>query len=73
MTLPVLTKRADERFLTHRLKSTSLAGIAAALVCAGLWGWNYYGKGEFRRDLFAVLVTAAVVKVAAMLYYRFTD
>ncbi len=73
MTLPFVRLAVDERFLMHRLRSTSLAGIAAALVAAAIWAWHYYGRHEFRWDLFAVLATAAVVKLAAMVYYRLTD
>lgn len=63
----------DERFLVHRLKSTSLAGVTGALVAIGLFAYQYYGKGVWRWDLFAVAATAAFVKVAAMLWYRLTD
>lgn len=32
MTIPILGKNIDERFLMHRLKSSSLAGIIGGLV-----------------------------------------
>jgi hypothetical protein len=63
----------DERFLTHRLKSTSIAGVSGVLVAIGLFAYSYYGKGIWRWDLFAVAATAAAVKVAAMTWYRLTD
>jgi hypothetical protein len=73
MIFPIFKREIDERFLTHRLKSTSLAGIAATLVCAGLWAYSYYVDQVFRWDLFAVLGTAVVVKLTAMVFYRLTD
>ena len=73
MQIPIINKEIDERFLMHRLKSTSLAGIVGALVAAGFWARSYYGDHVFRWDLFAVIATMAVVKVTAMLWFRFTD
>ncbi len=63
----------DERFLTHRLRSTSLAGVAGALVAVGLWSYRYYIDHVWSWDLFAVAMTIAGVKVAAMIWYRVTD
>jgi hypothetical protein len=73
MIIPFFSREIDERFLMHRLKSTSLAGVIGGLVCVGLWAYHYYGHGEFRWDLFAVVATMAAVKVATMVYYRTTD
>ena len=63
----------DERFFTHRLKSTSIAGVCGALVAVGLWAYRYYVNDVFSWDLFAVAVTVAGVKLAAMAWFRFTD
>ena len=71
--IPIPVSAPDERFLTHRLKSTSIAGVAGGLVAVGLWAYSYYGDGIWRWDLFAVAATMAVVKISAMLWYRFTD
>ena len=73
MKLPIVGLEIDERFLMHRLKSTSLAGIVGALVAAGLWAYRYYVQHVFSWDLFAVLVTIAMVKVVAMVWYRLRD
>lgn len=73
MKLPILGIEVDERFLMHRLKSTSLAGILGAFVAAGLWAYRYYIQDVFSWDLFAVVITIAVVKVAAMAWYRLRD
>ena len=73
MIIPILTKNIDERFLVHRLKSTSLAGVMGGLVAIGLFAYRYYGQQVWSWDLFAVAATMAGVKLAAMLWFRLTD
>ncbi len=63
----------DERFFTHRLKSTSIAGVCGGLVAVGLWAYRYYVNDVFSWDLFAVATTIAAVKLAAMAWFRLTD
>ena len=63
----------DERFLVHRLRSTSLAGTVGGVMAAVLWVYQYYALETVRWDLAAVVVTMAVVKLAAMTWYRTTD
>ena len=63
----------DERFLAHRRRSTSLAGMAGALVAAGLLAWRWYAEGRFNVDLFVVLAAMALVKVAVLTWSSFTD
>ncbi|MFH1679882.1 MAG: hypothetical protein ABIH26_04480 [Candidatus Eisenbacteria bacterium] len=62
----------DERFLMHRLKSTSLAGIVGAVMTAVIFLYQYYARHTARWDLFAVLMTMGVVKIGSMVYYRRT-
>ena len=73
MTIPILENNIDERFLTHRLKSTSLAGVIGGLVAIGLFAYHYYAEGIWSWDLFAVAATLAAVKLAAMAWFHFTD
>ncbi len=63
----------DERFFTHRLKSTSIAGVCGGLVAVGLWAYRYYVNDVFSWDLFAVGATMAAVKLAAMAWFRLKD
>jgi len=72
MKLPVIGT-IDERFLTHRLRSTSNGGLAALLVAAGFFFYNLLSRHLIRWDLFAVVATAAVVKISFLIYYRLTD
>jgi hypothetical protein len=61
-----LARVFDERFLHHRLRSTSLGGIAGACVAGGCFLWDYYVDHTWRWDLLAVLLTMAAVKWALM-------
>ena len=73
MIIPIPFGEPDERFLVHRLKSTSIAGVIGGLVAVGLWAYHHYANDVWRWDLFAVAVTMAVVKLAAMAWYHLTD
>ena len=63
----------DERFLMHRLKSTSIAGVVAATVAILLFVYHYYFDHVWSWDLLAVGITMAAVKWALMLWFHFKD
>lgn len=71
MKVPVIGT-IDERFLTHRLRSTSNGGLAAIAVAGGLFFYAL-SRDVIRWDLFAIIATAVVVKIASLVYYRLTD
>jgi len=71
MKLPILGT-IDERFLTHRLRSTSIGGLAGVLLAGGLFFYNLTHH-VLRWDLFAIVATAAVVKMSVMIWYRIHD
>lgn len=71
--VPILGKFVDERFLEHRRRSTSIAGILTVLVAACIFEYRLIVNHQISWDLFAVVLTMAVVKVAMMLWYRFHD
>ena len=73
MIMPTLAKEIDERFLAHRLKSTSIAGVIGGVLAVGLFAYQHYVNDVWRWDLFAVAATMATVKLAAMAWYRLTD
>jgi hypothetical protein len=72
MNIPLIGK-IDERFLNHRLRSTSLAGIIGGLVALGLFYYHYIVNHLWSWDLFAVVVTIVGVKLTVMAWYRLTD
>jgi len=73
MKLPILGWTIDERFMTHRLRSTSIGGMAAVMVAAIMFFVHLFSDHVIHWELFAVVATAAVVKVAMMLWFRFKD
>ena len=73
MNIPIIGKLVDVRFLTHRLKSTSLAGIIGGLTAIGLFTYHFYVNHVWSWDLFAVVMTILGVKLAMVAWYRLTD
>lgn len=73
MKIPILGKVIDERFLNHRLRSTSFAGIAGCFVAVGLFEYRYFVKHIWSWDLLAVAVTIVGVKMSLMAWYLITD
>jgi len=71
MRVPVIGT-IDERFLTHRLRSTSNGGLAGVLVAGGFFFYALW-HDVIRWDLFTIVATAAAVKIASLVYYRITD
>jgi hypothetical protein len=73
MKIPILGRVFDERFLNHRLKSTSLGGIIGVAVAMGLFAYHYYHDHFWSWDLLAVGITMVVVKWAVLTWYLLTD
>ena len=73
MKIPILGTVIDERFLNHRLRSTSLAGIIGGVLASGLFAYRYYVNGVWSWDLLAVAATIVAVKLAVMAWYLLTD
>ncbi|HEV7486752.1 MAG TPA: hypothetical protein VGQ65_13835 [Thermoanaerobaculia bacterium] len=71
MKLPILGT-IDERFLTHRLRSTSIGGLAGVLLAGGLFFYNLTHH-VIRWDFLAIVATAAVVKISVLIWYRVND
>lgn len=72
MSLP-LPAFVDERFLKHRLRATSNAGITCAVVALLLFMYRYYHDHVFRIELLAIGLLFVVVKYSFLLWYRRTD
>lgn len=73
MRVPIFGWTIDERFLSHRQRSTSIGGIAGALVAAGLFFYHLIVHDTIEWGLFAVLATVAIVKVAVMVWSFVTE
>jgi hypothetical protein len=63
----------DERFLAHRLRSTSIAGITGGFVAVGLFAYRYFVDRVWSWDLLAVAVTIIVVKYAVFFWSAWKD
>ena len=68
-----LARLFDERFLEHRKRSTSAAGVIASQVSAILLVYRYFIEHRWSWDLFAVALTFVVIKLGLMTWYFLTD
>ena len=71
--VPILGKSVDERFLEHRRRSMTMAGIVSIIVAGCLFEYRYFFKHVLSWDLLAVIVSFAVVKLSTMAWYKFRD
>jgi hypothetical protein len=65
----ILGRVIDERFLEHRRRSTSFAGMAASALSLVLFEYHVLAEHLFRWELLSIGLTFAVVKLAFMIYY----
>ena len=63
----------DERFLMHRLRSTSMGGVMGGTVAVLLFAFHYYHDHVWNWELLAVALTMIVVKWSLFLWYRLRD
>ena len=63
----------DERFLTHRLRSSGTAGIATAALALVVFEYRLLTDGIWSWDLLAVGTTFVAVKLSLMVWYTVTD
>jgi hypothetical protein len=63
----------DERFFMHRLRSTSIGGLAAIGVAAMFFFYTLLHTHMVRWDLFAIVATGALVKMSVLIWYRTHD
>ena len=64
-----LGKLVDERFLDHRRRSTSVAGMLGAALALCLFLYRHYVDHVWSWDLLAVGVTFVAVKLALMTWH----
>lgn len=63
----------DERFITHRLKSTRFSVLIGTVLMFGIFTYDIVKRDTIRWDLFAVMLAMALAKVGAMIYLRRTN
>ncbi|MEP6916085.1 MAG: hypothetical protein ABJC89_10585 [Acidobacteriota bacterium] len=68
-----LERILDERFLAHRRRSTSTAGMITAAGSLLLFEYRLVVSGTADWDLLAIGVTFVVVKIALMGWYAARD
>jgi hypothetical protein len=71
--VPILGRFVDERFLEHRRRSSSLAGIAAACVALILFEYRFFFYRVWNWDLLSIALTFVVIKLSMMLWFRMSD
>ena len=67
----ILTRYMDERTLTHRLRSTSTAGIATAILAVVGFEYRFLLQHTWDWELFGVAIAFVTIKLSLMLWYRF--
>ena len=71
--MSLLSRIVDERFLAHRRRSTSVAGIVGGSVATGLFAYRYYVDHIWSADLLAVAISIVAVKLALTSWYLVND
>jgi peptidoglycan biosynthesis protein MviN/MurJ (putative lipid II flippase) len=64
---------ADERFLEHGRRSTSIAAVIGALTLFVLLEYRLLVEHRVSWDLVIVIYAMGITKIALMLWYRFSN
>jgi hypothetical protein len=71
--IPILRNFVDERFLEHRRRSSSLAGIVAACLAVILFEYRFFWNHVWSWDLLTVALAFVVIKMSMFTWFRFND
>jgi hypothetical protein len=69
--IPILNKFVDERFLEHRRRSSSIAGITTAVLAVVLFDYRLLHDHIWQWDLLTVVLVFLVIKMSLFTWYRF--
>ena len=69
----ILARIFDERFLAHRQRSTSTAGIISAVAAILLFEYRFSVNHTANWDLLAIGITFVAVKMSLMVWYALHD
>lgn len=71
--VPFLGQFVDERFLDHRRRASSVAGIVTAVLACVVFEYRLLRYSVFSWDLAAVVLVFVVLKMSLFFWYRFRD
>lgn len=71
--MSLLTRLFDERFLAHRQRSTSTAGMISAALSLVLFEYRFAVTHVLDWGLLAVGATFVIIKLSLMLRYALRD
>jgi hypothetical protein len=71
--IPILGRFVDERFLEHRRRSSSIAGIAGACLAVVLFEYRFFWNHIWSWDLLAIALTFIIIKMSLFTWFRFRD
>jgi len=71
--IPFLREVADERFLEHRRRSSSTAGIVTACLTVCLFEYRFFIDHIWSWDLLALVLIFLGIKMSLFFWYRRTD
>jgi hypothetical protein len=71
--VPFLGQFVDERFLDHRRRASSFAGIVTALLALCVFEYRLLRYHVWSWDLALVAVVFIVLKMSLFAWYRFKD
>ena len=72
-TRPAASPTATARFLTYRLRSSSVSGIVGALVAIGLFEYKLFMRHIWSWELLSVAGAMVVVKLSMMAWFLIRD
>jgi hypothetical protein len=71
--IPILRAFVDERFLDHRRRSSSIAGIAAACLAVVLFEYRFFWNHIWSWDLLGIALAFVAIKMSLFTWFRFRD
>ena len=68
--IPFLGPLVDERFLDHRRRASSFAGIATAILAVALFEYRFLRYQIWDWYLFTIILVFLVLKTSLFFWYR---
>ena len=69
--IPFLGKFVDERFLDHRRRSTSIAGITSTILALVLFEYRFFVDHVWSWDLLTIAFVFIVIKMSLFTWFRY--